>query len=225
MPKHNIILGQRYERLVIIKEVESVKSKRRVLCKCDCKEETVVDFYKLRTGIVKSCGCYGRELASKPKSKDLTDKKFGQLTVLHRDSDKKIKGSAVWICECECNERISVPARDLVSKNTKSCGCVGSDFIKTLQAQNEENHYKDGAFVPLLNQKVQTNNKTGYKGITIRKGNNGSIRYIANITVKNERHYLGIHDTIDLAIAAREKGEEKYYKPYLEDFKNEQRTD
>ncbi|MFW5437790.1 hypothetical protein [Paenibacillus apiarius] len=221
MAKYIIKPGQVFERLEVIREAETVKGKRRVLCKCKCGEETTVNLYKLLNGITKSCGCLGRELASRPRAKDLTDQIFGWLTAKRRDGDERRNGSAVWICECKCGETIPVPARDLVDGNTKSCGCLLSSFTRSLKGHNEEHHYKDGAFVPLLTQKVQNNNKTGHRGISVRKGKNGSTKYVANISVKNKRHYLGIFDRLEDAVAARVTGEEQFYKPYLEDL-NEQ---
>lgn len=221
--KYIISPGQMFSRLEVIREAEPVRGKRRALCRCKCGEETTVDLYKLVSGITKSCGCLGAEVASRPRAKDLTDRVFGRLTAKRRDGDKRRNGSAVWICECKCGKTIPVPARDLVDGNTRSCGCLLSTFARSLKDYNEEHHYVDGAFVPLLTQKVQDNNKTGHRGVSIRKGKNGDARYVANITVKNKRHYLGIFDRLEDAVAARDAAEEKYYKPFLEGKENEQR--
>lgn len=209
--------GQRFERLEVIKEIEPLNGRRRVLCKCDCGQETEVNLYKLFDGVIKSCGCLGRELASRPRAKDLTNQVFSRLTVRHRDGDKLYRGSVVWVCECQCGNIISVSARDLTSGNTKSCGCWSAEYAKSLQTYNEQHHTVDGAFIPLLKQKIQTNNVTGVKGVSIRKSKNGTIRYIASITIKNQRHYLGIFNTLEEAAEARNKAEEMYHKPYLED--------
>lgn len=219
MAKYIIKPGQMFNRLEVIQEAETIKGKRRVLCKCTCGEETTVDLYKLRNGITKSCGCLGRELASRPRAKDLTDQVFGSLKAIRRDNDKKQNGSAIWLCECKCGEIVPVTARDLLSGNTKSCGCILSEYTRSLKEYNEKHHTVDGVFVPLLTQKVQSNNTTGHKGVSVRKGKNGVERYIASITVKKERHYLGIYDSLDEAVSAREIAEKKHYKPYLEEKK------
>ena len=54
---------------------------------------------------------------------DLTGQKFGYLTVLKRDFSKKEK-HAYWICQCECENTISVCGTDLRTGHTKSCGCL-----------------------------------------------------------------------------------------------------
>lgn len=54
---------------------------------------------------------------------DLSGKKFGKLYVVEIDknpSNKRIK----WICLCDCGKITSVASHQLVSGNTKSCGCI-----------------------------------------------------------------------------------------------------
>ena len=64
--KINIIPGQRYGRLTIIKEVEPYvtpkgKPARQVLCKCDCGNESILPLARLTNGITVSCGCLQSE--------------------------------------------------------------------------------------------------------------------------------------------------------------------
>lgn len=58
---------------------------------------------------------------------DLTNQKFGRLTVLYRDkeAEKKRKGRhAMWKCQCECGNFVSVVGKDLRYGKTASCGCL-----------------------------------------------------------------------------------------------------
>lgn len=55
--------------------------------------------------------------------KDLTGKKFGNLTVLYRDMNPKYN-RPYWVCLCDCGNIISVRGSHLVSDSTKSCGCL-----------------------------------------------------------------------------------------------------
>lgn len=58
---------------------------------------------------------------------DLTNEKFGRLTVLYRDLEaEKLKKDrhAVWRCKCDCGKEISVVGKDLRQGKTKSCGCL-----------------------------------------------------------------------------------------------------
>lgn len=58
------MIGQRYGRLIVISQSESIKPGRlRWLCKCDCGNECVVTGNSLRRGYTKSCGCLSSENA------------------------------------------------------------------------------------------------------------------------------------------------------------------
>lgn len=54
--------GQKFGRLTVIKtSYLDHNSKLYWLCKCECGSERIVWGYHLRTGNVKSCGCYRRD--------------------------------------------------------------------------------------------------------------------------------------------------------------------
>jgi len=60
--------------------------------------------------------------------KDLLGKRFGRLYVLHfaglrRRSDGRFL--ATWHCACDCGNLKTVTGKDLLSKKTLSCGCLG----------------------------------------------------------------------------------------------------
>ena len=55
------IASQRFGYLLALRRVEGY-SRPRWLCLCDCGQTVVKDGYRLRRGIVKSCGCQTRAL-------------------------------------------------------------------------------------------------------------------------------------------------------------------
>jgi hypothetical protein len=59
------LTGQKFNRLTVIKRVENPhKLKKKEiywLCKCDCGNETILRGYSIKSGNIKSCGCYHRE--------------------------------------------------------------------------------------------------------------------------------------------------------------------
>lgn len=58
------ITGQRFGRLVAIKQVERNSSNKiQWLCQCDCGKQVKVTTGHLRSGHTKSCGCYSRDRA------------------------------------------------------------------------------------------------------------------------------------------------------------------
>ena len=52
---------------------------------------------------------------------DLTGERFGWLTVLERDTDRKKR--KYWKCQCDCGAIAVVEEGHLKSGHTKSCGC------------------------------------------------------------------------------------------------------
>ncbi|WP_342576541.1 hypothetical protein [Paenibacillus sp. FSL M8-0142] len=85
-----------------------------------------------------------------------------------------------------------------------------------MQKYNEDNLRVDGVYTPVLKSKIRRDNRTGVKGVSVKRKKDGSEVYRANIRVNGKTHYLGEHATIEKAAAARKAGEEKYHKPYLE---------
>lgn len=61
------ILGLKFNRLSVIKFLETRGNSSHAywLCKCDCGNEIEVRASHLKTGTVKSCGCYASEVSSK----------------------------------------------------------------------------------------------------------------------------------------------------------------
>ncbi len=53
---------------------------------------------------------------------DLTDKKFGKLTVIKRD--ESFKKVVRWLCKCDCGNTKIVRGYCLKDGTTKSCGCL-----------------------------------------------------------------------------------------------------
>lgn len=58
MPKILDLTGERYGRLQVIKYVGIKDTHKAYLCKCDCGNKKVITSSDLRSGKVKSCGCY-----------------------------------------------------------------------------------------------------------------------------------------------------------------------
>jgi hypothetical protein len=59
------LIGQRFERLLVISAAGKNKSKKLLwLCRCDCGVERIVAGNNLRSGDTRSCGCLNRQLAA-----------------------------------------------------------------------------------------------------------------------------------------------------------------
>jgi hypothetical protein len=102
------------------------------------------------------------------KLKDLTASVFHQLTVISREPNDK-NGSARWLCVCSCGIHKSIPARRLVSEETKSCGCYLIAKSSTQQGGSKNIAYNSwkGMVARCHNTKNKDYCRYGALGITV----------------------------------------------------------
>lgn len=61
---------------------------------------------------------------------DLAGRTFGRLTALHV-TERRQGHQTIWRCRCECGEHADVSRSNLLSGNTRSCGCLASEAYRT----------------------------------------------------------------------------------------------
>jgi hypothetical protein len=61
-----------------------------------------------------------------PKFIDLTNQRFGRLLVIER-VEKNKWGEYLWLCKCDCDNKITVRGNSLRNNHTTSCGCYGKE--------------------------------------------------------------------------------------------------
>lgn len=135
MPKKIDLTGQRFGKLIVIKESPERKNGRICWeCRCDCGNTVVVKGLSLKNGDTQSCGCL--------RTTNEIGKKYGKWTVIERASS--LGKRARWLCECECGTRAEVLASNLRNGSSTSCGCqnkndlIGQKFGKlTVIAKND----------------------------------------------------------------------------------------
>lgn len=129
------MVGQKYGMLTVLSVDQPQRSpngtlKQMLRCKCDCGQELVVSYSHLKAG-QKSCGC----IKHVAKYEDLTGCKFGKLLVEKHLGRVLIGSNAqysqLWKCACDCGNRCLVNSRDLKSGNTKSCGCIQGETLRS----------------------------------------------------------------------------------------------
>lgn len=59
---------------------------------------------------------------------NLVGKRFGNLTVIEKASNKGVKTR--WLCKCDCGNTVIVHTNSLMRDHTKSCGCLITDILK-----------------------------------------------------------------------------------------------
>jgi hypothetical protein len=121
--RYQNLIGKRYGRLVILKDVGRKFGCVLWHCKCDCGNEIDVTSMALGCGETRSCGCLQREVIGRLRSRDLYGQRFNRLTVFAR-ADRIGRNGIIWKCRCDCDVETEVAAKDLLSGHTKSCGCL-----------------------------------------------------------------------------------------------------
>jgi hypothetical protein len=117
------LTGKRFGKLTVIEKSETRDSRNSVLweCKCDCGKSCAVITNSLTSGNKKSCGCLSGSRF------DLTEKRFGKLTVIKKSDAKDARGAILWECKCECGNICKVNTHNLNSGGVKSCGCLKNE--------------------------------------------------------------------------------------------------
>ena len=174
MSKINDLTGQRFGKLLVLKRAENDKfGKTRWLCQCDCGNQKIINGSSLSRGLTTSCGCSKKEKLqeyNKQHTQDETGHKYGKLTVLYRDltPEHQKDGRAMWVCQCECGNIITVMGKSLRSGHTRSCGCLSietsSEIGKITGPLNGGQQFKDilnERFGKLLVLKRVENTKDG----------------------------------------------------------------
>lgn len=119
--KQRVTEGMRWGTLTVTERIPTTQDKRGMWwkCSCECGNQVILNTRQLLEH--KSCGC---KEYSKKTVKDITGNRYGLLKALSR-VDMQEKGTRQrWLCLCECGSQIEVVRSNLVSGNTRSCGCL-----------------------------------------------------------------------------------------------------
>ena len=192
------------------------------LCKCDCGNKKWIRADCIGIGKTISCGCYNKKNNYR-KAKDIKGKRFGRLIALEPTEERtKYSSAVIWKCKCDCGNIAYVSHSVLCKGEVKSCGCLKKEISKN-NASKALAHLKDISYkenTSLLsidpNKNVLKNNKSGVTGVCWDKSRQ---KWVAQLTIKGRHIYLGRFKNKDDAIKARKEGEQKYFKPILDKYK------
>ena len=115
------LTGERSGKLVAVEITDTCNSGIYWRCKCDCGNETIVSATRFHRGVIQSCGCLAKEIASQTHLKDLTGMRFNMLTVISRVDNNGNKTR--WKCLCDCGNECICYSDCLLNANQYSCGC------------------------------------------------------------------------------------------------------
>lgn len=209
-----------------VKEFDRIENKRTYwICECECGKIVSVEGNKLRSGHTKSCGCYNADRIKKQRKFNDYEIVDGYVKVNLNGENymlcdiedwEKFKGHYLYMSDtgyavCETMAPGTLRFHKLVTGTTAE---VIIDHIDRNKLNNRKCNLRIAtASINAINRDLQSNNKTGYKGVYHDK------RYgtwNARVTVDRKTIHLGTFPTKQEAIAARKAGEEKYYLPQLE---------
>ena len=118
MAKKDNLIGLKFGKLTVVKDL-GVKNEQRIwLCECECGGS--IESYKrnLTSGKLTACGECSVE--------NLTGKKFGIITVIKKASQNK-KGAS-WLCKCQCGNIVKRSHSAIINGRVKSCGCIAKHW-------------------------------------------------------------------------------------------------
>lgn len=119
MSKSDNLDVKRFGKLEVVELSHKRGNRRYWKCKCDCGNTVVREAQSLIYGGSKSCGC------NKNRLQDLTGQRFGRLTVIERADNKGTK--TMWLCKCDCGNKVIKEGSNLKNEDTQSCGCLRSE--------------------------------------------------------------------------------------------------
>ncbi|WP_203651532.1 alcohol dehydrogenase [Secundilactobacillus yichangensis] len=141
---------------------------------------------------------------------DLTDQRFGRLTVTGFAGSGK-NGNALWRCRCDCGKEVIADGYLLRKGNTKSCGClrrergrkVMQSDARLIANRGDVSNLQqvDGTSVVSIMKKRRTN-KSGVAGVSYDKR---SKRWVARLMIRGEYVLNHSFSTFNDAVAAREQ--------------------
>lgn len=119
-------IGRKYEKITVLEIVEGdisiSSSDYRYRCQCECENYLVLTARQITAKTPKSCGLC-RE-SNKNAYEHLEGCKFGKLTLIKRIDVDQLGGVAKWLCRCDCGNETIVRHWNIMTGNTRSCGCL-----------------------------------------------------------------------------------------------------
>jgi hypothetical protein len=208
-------------------------------CNCENKTIVVVTTQHLRNGGTKSCECIHKETVKKNGKSNKKENIYKQINEKIGNCFDPSGENFLFEFDWEDLELIepycwSLGTRKYIHSRTKDKNNKGhllqlhrlilSNFYKIEyenlkrvdhKDRNPQNNKKENLRLVthsqnMMNRKLNKNNKTGVKGVEIKK----DCKYLSSITVNNVVINLGTYDNLEDAKNARIEAEIKYFGEY-----------
>ena len=111
------LIGKRFNRLTVLEFAgRDSEFKARWLCQCDCGNKTIVDAWNLKSGHIKSCGCWNREAT-------------GNRSRIHGHSHNNESIYPVWKqMKARCSNRNNHAYKNYGGRGTSVCDEWNNNF-------------------------------------------------------------------------------------------------
>ena len=150
--------------------------------------------------------------------------RFGRWTELEDLGGKQYRK---LLCQCDCGTQRAVRLSNLMNGASLSCGCLSAKRakerggnIQVAQAGRELKLYEGTNITMISRPQSYCNSSTGVLGVSPYYK-----KFKATLKLRGKQIYLGVYDTIEEAAEARKKGEERYFKPIVEEYEQQRLDD
>ena len=223
------LAGRRFGRLTAIECVGRRNRSALWRCKCDCGNITFVTNGNLTYGSVQSCGCYEKDMSFQKNKKFNTFRICGDIVrvKMSNTENEMLADLDVWdsmkmYCWREChgyattNIHLSSGKRKSVRFHVMAFPDCPTNMVRDhIDGNKLNNTRRNIRFITNIdnfkNRGLSKANTSGYPGVFWYKTNK---KWIAYITVKRKRIYLGSFATVDEAIESRKEAEVMYFGEY-----------
>jgi 5-methylcytosine-specific restriction endonuclease McrA len=129
----NALVGKKFNSLTAIEPTDRRGLHREIYWrfKCDCGKTVEKNGTAVKSGKVKSCGCY--------RIDNIAGRKFDRLTVVRKTNQKYKNGDILWECLCDCGKTTVVNGDFLKKDGPSSCGCWRTEVNKSRRGEKHPN--------------------------------------------------------------------------------------
>lgn len=148
---------------------------------------------------------------------DLSGEKFGKYTVIGDTPNRSKNGDRLVLARHENGELEELRVHELLNGKTTGYRKCKEKGEKLGKLNKEKYVNKDGVHLSSLDAEIRSDNKTGTKGVFFSNSKN---RYIATLKVNKKMVLNKSFKTLDEAIKARKKAEEKHLEEAKKEYRN-----
>lgn len=207
--KNNDLTGRRYGKIVVTERLRTIEHGETIyLCRCDCGNEVEIRQSNLVKGHNMSCGKPGCKKTNKTHGMRHTDlyKKYYDIHTRCNDVKNRLYGGrGIRVCDEWSGQNGFISFVSWSIQNGYKEG-LSLDRIDVNGDYCPENCRWVTMDIQAQNKRLLPSNKTGVAGV-YKRGK----KYAAQISVGNNKIYLGVYETIEKAKSARKEAEIKYW--------------